>query len=86
MIDIGTLLFILCDGGRARLVQRAPDGGGFVTIEEMDNGETLRALKAERAANPATRVFDSVGKGRHGASVGPGQWRHWQGPDQGPGS
>lgn len=67
MIDIGTLLFILCDGGRARLVQRAPDGGGFVTIEEMDNGETLRALKAERAANPATRVFDSVGKGRHGA-------------------
>jgi len=67
MIDIRTLLFVISDGGRARLVRRAPDGGGFVTIEEMDNGETLRALKAERAANPATRVFDSVGSGRHGA-------------------
>lgn len=67
MIDIRTLLFILSDGGRARLVRSAPDGGGFVTLEEMDNGETLRALKVERAANPATRVFDSVGSGRHGA-------------------
>tara|TARA_R110002051_G_scaffold131348_4_gene205217 strand:+ start:6 stop:467 length:462 start_codon:yes stop_codon:yes gene_type:complete len=67
MIDIRTLLFVISDGGRARLVRRTPDGGGFVTVEEMDNGETLRALKAERAANPATRVFDSVGRGRHGA-------------------
>lgn len=65
MIDIRTLLFVICDGGRARLVRRASDGGGFITIEERDNGETLRALKAERAANPATRVFDSVGSGRH---------------------
>lgn len=67
MVDIRTLLFVISDGGRARLVRRVPDGGGFVTVEEMDNGETLRALKAERAANPATRVFDSVGSGRHGA-------------------
>lgn len=67
MVDIRTLLFVLSDGGRARMVRRVPDGGGFVTIEEMDNGETLRTLKAERAANPATRVFDSVGSGRHGA-------------------
>tara|TARA_R110002124_G_scaffold22993_8_gene85733 strand:- start:1520 stop:1981 length:462 start_codon:yes stop_codon:yes gene_type:complete len=67
MIDIRTLLFVISDGGRARLVRRAPDGAGFTTIEEMDNGETLKALKAERAANPATRVFDRVGSGRHGA-------------------
>ena len=67
MIDIRTLLFVISDGGRARLIRRAPDGGGFVTVAEMDNGETLRALKAERAANPAPRVFDSVGKGRHAA-------------------
>ncbi|MGV9006113.1 MAG: host attachment protein [Brevundimonas sp.] len=67
MIDLRTLLFVLSDGGRARLVRRAPDSDGYVTIEEMDNATVLRALKADRAANPATRVFDSVGKGRHGA-------------------
>lgn len=53
------LLFVLTDGGRARLVTRAPDGAHYVTVEEIDNTEDLRTLRGELRASPPVRVFSS---------------------------
>lgn len=60
------VLFVVSDGGRARLIRRKTEGGGYVTIEEIDNADTLRELKVRRQANPSGRVFESVGRLRHG--------------------
>ena len=53
------LLFILADGGRARLVRRAPEGRHYVTVEEVDHTDRLRALRRELRATPPVRVFSS---------------------------
>ncbi len=34
------LLFVLTDGGHARLVERSPETGHFVTLEEIGNHDT----------------------------------------------
>ena len=50
------LLYVLTDGGRARLVERSPSSGDFVTIEEIDNQAALRQLRRELRASPPVRT------------------------------
>lgn len=63
------LLYVLADGGRARLVKRAAEGRHYVTIEEIDHTDHLRALRRELRANPPVRVFSSHDPRR--SSAGP---------------
>ena len=60
------LLYVLTDGGRARLVERSPSSGDFVTIEEIDNQAALRQLRRELRASPPVRTQNSQGEMRHG--------------------
>lgn len=59
------VLYILTDGGHARMVERSADNGAYVTLEEVDGRGRLRRLHAEEQANPPSRGHDSVGPGRH---------------------
>jgi hypothetical protein len=52
-------LYVLADGGRARLVERSPDTGDFVTFEEMA-GE-----HPPRIADTRPRSFQSGTSERH---------------------
>lgn len=62
------LLFLLTDGGRARFVERLTETGRFVTFEELDHTERLRALREELRASPPARAFSSASPRR--SSVG----------------
>jgi protein required for attachment to host cells len=46
------VLFLLADGARARFVERAPENGRFVTVQEIDRREDLRTLRNELRASP----------------------------------
>jgi protein required for attachment to host cells len=47
------VLFLLADGARARFVERSPETGHFVTVQEIDSREDLRTLRKEvRATRP----------------------------------
>ena len=61
-------LFVIADGGRARLVRRSPDTGDFVTEREIDGGEHLRSLRAFLRRNPPGRSFESATSARHAVS------------------
>lgn len=54
------LLFLLTDGGRARLVARSPENGHFVTLEEIDGTRALHALRQELKASPPARAISST--------------------------
>lgn len=62
------LLFLLTDGGRARLVERSPGNGHYVTIEEIDGGSRLQTLREELATSAPGRSISSTSPRR--ASVG----------------
>jgi protein required for attachment to host cells len=48
------VLFLLADGARARFVERSPDTGHFVTVQEIDSRDKLRTLRKEaRASQPS---------------------------------
>lgn len=58
------ILFILADGGRARLVTRRPDDGAFVTLREIEGSARLEALRLERRARPPGRTQESASPAR----------------------
>lgn len=62
------LLFVLTDGGRARLVERSAETGHFVTEEEIGNHDTdPRHDKLAFVAQVARRAAEVVrGKGLEG--------------------
>lgn len=53
-------LFVLADGGHARLVERSPETGDFVTFEELEPGPRMRP------SGPPGRSFESATTARHG--------------------
>jgi protein required for attachment to host cells len=63
------LLFVLTDGGRARLVERAASNGAYSTIEEIDGAARLATLRKELRASPPARSFSSASPRR--SAVGP---------------
>jgi protein required for attachment to host cells len=54
------LLYLLTDGGRARLVRRSSETGHFSTVEQIDGAAELRTLRRELRASPPTRTFASA--------------------------
>src|SRR5512138_134855 len=62
-------LFIITDGGRARLVERSPETGHYVTLEEIDGADRLQALRRELRASPPARTMSSTSPRR--SAVGP---------------
>ena len=60
------LLYLLTDGGRARLVRRSSESGNYVTVDEIDGGDRLRLLRKELRASPPARAF-SKGSPRRSA-------------------
>ena len=63
------LLFLLTDGGRARLLERSPENGHFVTLEELDGAAALRTLRRELRGSPPGRAMASTSPQR--SAVGP---------------
>jgi hypothetical protein len=63
------LLFVLTDGGHARLLERSADNGYYVTLEEIDGAGRLAELRRELRASPPARTISST-SGRRSA-VGP---------------
>lgn len=63
-----SLLFILADGARARLVARSRETGDFVTLREFDGSDGLRLLRSELRASPQGRSQESMSPTRR--SVG----------------
>lgn len=51
------LLYLLTDGGRARLVRRSPGNGQYVTVDTIDGEARLRTLREELLASPPDRTF-----------------------------
>lgn len=62
------LLFLITDGGRARLVERAPGTRHYMTVEEFDGASALQALRDELADSPPGRSISSTSPRR--AKVG----------------
>jgi protein required for attachment to host cells len=48
------VLFLLADGARARFVERSPETGHFVTVQEIDSRDKLRTLRKEARASQPT--------------------------------
>lgn len=63
------LLFLLTDGGRARLIAKSPENGHFVTLEEIDGMPALRTLRQELRASPPARAFSSTSPRRSAIGV-----------------
>jgi protein required for attachment to host cells len=63
------LLFVLTDGGRARLVERSPTDGHYVTREEIDGSGRIDAVRAEMRAMVPGRTNSSNSPRR--SAVGP---------------
>lgn len=57
------LLFILTDGGRARLVRRSATTGHFETLEEIEGLRDLEAARRTVRAHTAPRVRSSAVRG-----------------------
>lgn len=64
------VLYVLTDGGQARLIERSADNGAYVTLDEVDGRGRLRRLHAEEQANPPARSYDPAGSGRHAVGSG----------------
>jgi len=60
------ITFALADGSRARFVERSPDTGHFVTVQEIDGADRLREARAWAKSHPPGRSFESGGSLRHG--------------------
>lgn len=58
------LLYLITDGGRARLVRRSPETGQYTTVEEIDGGARLRALRRKVRSSLPARSFASFSKAR----------------------
>ncbi|HJV43586.1 host attachment protein [Caulobacter sp.] len=65
---VASVLFIVADGARARLVVRSADNGDFITLREVDGRERLETLRRELRASPAGRSQESASPTRR--SVG----------------
>jgi protein required for attachment to host cells len=65
-----SLLYLLTDGGHARLVRRAEATGHYVTVEEIDGAERLAKLREELRASLPARTF-SKGSPRRRSAIGP---------------
>ena len=59
------VLFLLADGARARFVERSPETGYFVTVQEIDSRHRLRQLRDELRASPPARTLEQGYPGRH---------------------
>lgn len=59
------ILFLLTDGARARLVERSPQTGDFVTLSEVDRRDRLETLRAELRASAPGRSLQSGAPERH---------------------
>lgn len=68
MLKPRKILFLLSDGGRARLVRRSPESGDFVTVEELDHSHNLKGSRGESPAGPAPKTVSIHAPHRH--SVG----------------
>jgi protein required for attachment to host cells len=66
------LLFVLADGGRARLVERSNATGHFVTVETIDGAHDLEQLRRELRASPSARTHESASPRR--STVGPADY------------
>ena len=64
------ILFVLADGGRARLVRRSSETGDYVTVREIDGGDRIKEVRAWMRTHPAGRSQESGGTSRRSA-VGP---------------
>lgn len=53
-------LFVLADGGRARLIERHPETRAFVTIAEVDGAARLEAARAAARARPSARSVQAA--------------------------
>ncbi len=59
------VLFLLADGARARFVERSPETGAFVTVQEIDSRHKLRTLRNELRASQPARTMDQNHLGGH---------------------
>ncbi len=64
------ILFVLADGGHARLVSHAPQNGDYVTVREIDGSKGIKEVRAWMRTHPAGRSQESGGTSRRSA-VGP---------------
>ncbi|MBA4805361.1 MAG: host attachment protein [Brevundimonas sp.] len=55
-----TALFVIADGGRARLVARDPESRDFRTLREIDGLEALEAVREAARRNPSVRSVQSA--------------------------
>jgi protein required for attachment to host cells len=62
------VLFLLADGARARFVERSPETGYFVTVQEIDGRQSLQALRSELRASQPARTMDQNLPGGHAMS------------------
>lgn len=53
-------LFVLADGGRARIVERVADTGALRTFRELDGEDRLAAVRREARSNPGVRSIQSA--------------------------
>lgn len=61
-------LYVLTDGGRARLVERNA-AGDFATVVELDHRAELRTLRRELRTSPPPRSFEGQGGSRHAVGL-----------------
>jgi protein required for attachment to host cells len=69
MIHARKVLYLLTDGGHAKLVERSRETGDFVTLKELNGAPALEALRHELRASPPARSMESMSPARH--AVGP---------------
>jgi len=60
MLRSSKLLFVLADGGHARLVERSSENGRFLTTEEIDGAGRLQVLRQALRASPPARAHSST--------------------------
>lgn len=53
-------LFVLADGGRARLVERVAATGALRTFHELDGARRLAAVRREARSSPGVRSIQSA--------------------------
>lgn len=59
------LLYVVADGGSARLLERRSSDGEFVTIRRLDGRGRLAAVREEQRDEHAGRSFESATTARH---------------------
>lgn len=64
MIASKKCLYVLTDGGRAKLVRRSPADGHFETLEELEAREALRAVREQLGSRTTSQAQPSTTAGR----------------------